>query len=101
MLKIRLQRIGKKGKAYFRVVLLEHSRRPKGSFQELLGSYDPHAKKFDVKKERIEYWKSKGAQTSPTVNNLLINYKVLTGDKVQSWKPKKKEGGPAPEAAQA
>jgi small subunit ribosomal protein S16 len=99
MLKIRLQRVGKRGKAHFRVVLLEHTRRPKGSFQELLGSYDPHAKKLEVKKERIEYWKSKGAQVSPTVHNLLINYKVLTGEKVPSWKPKKKEAAATPAAA--
>lgn len=95
MLKIRLQRIGKKGKAYFRVVVLEHTVKPKGEFLELLGSYDPHQKKFDVKKDRIDHWKSKGAQFSPTVNNLLINYKFMTGEKVASWKPKVSSKGQA------
>ena len=95
MLKIRLQRIGKKGQAHFRVVVLEHTTKPKGEFLELLGTYNPHQKVFAVKKERVEHWISHGAQMSPTVNNLLVNYKVMTHDKVPSWKPKKKEGAPA------
>ncbi|MDP2647830.1 MAG: 30S ribosomal protein S16 [Candidatus Yanofskybacteria bacterium] len=90
MLKIRLQRIGKRGQAYFRVIVVEHTKKPKGEFLELLGTYDPHLKKFNAKKERIEYWISKGAQTSPTANNLLVNYKVWDKPKKLSWKPKVK-----------
>src|SRR3989344_1238498 len=90
MLMIRLQRIGKRGQAYFRVVVLEHTTRPKGKYLELLGTYNPHQKEFKVQKDRIEYWVSKGAQVSPTANNLLVNYKVWDKPKVQSWKPKKK-----------
>lgn len=91
MLKIRLSRIGKKGQAYFRVVVVEHTKKPKGEYLELLGTYNPHEKVLKVEKERIEYWVSKGAQPSPTVNNLLVNYKIWDKPKVQSWKPKKKE----------
>ena len=58
---------------------------------ELLGSYNPHQKEFKVKKERVEYWMSKGAQISPTLNNLMVNYKVWDKPKMQSWKPKKKK----------
>src|SRR3990167_975279 len=101
MLMIRLQRIGKRGQAYFRVVILEHTTRPKGKYLELLGTYNPHQKEFKVKKDRIEYWISKGAQTSPTVNNLMVNYKVWNRPKMQSWKPKKKEQAEAPKAAPA
>ena len=90
MLKVRLQRTGKRGQAYFRVVILEHTKKPKGKFLELLGNYDPHKKEFKVDMERVNYWVSKGAQVSPTVNNLLLNYKYWDKPKVQSWKPKKK-----------
>lgn len=90
MLMIRLQRTGKRGQAYFRVVILEHTSRPQGKYLELLGTYNPHQKEFRVKKDRIEYWVSKGAQVSPTVNNLMVNYKVWNKPKMQSWKPKKK-----------
>lgn len=89
MLMIRLQRIGKRGQAYFRVVILEHTSRVKGKYLELLGNYNPHQKEFKVKKDRIDYWISKGAQVSPTVNNLMVNHKVWDKPKMQSWKPKK------------
>ncbi len=92
MLKIRLQRIGKRGQAYFRVVVAEHTKKPKGEFLELLGSYNPHEKKFSIKRERAEHWMSKGAQISPTVNNLMVNYKIWDRPKMASWKPKKVKG---------
>lgn len=91
MLKIRLQRIGKRGQVYFRVIVTEHTKKPKGEYLELLGTYNPHEKVLKVKKDRIEYWVSKGAQPSPTVNNLLVNYKIWDKPKIQSWKPKKRQ----------
>ena len=95
MLKIRLQRTGKRGQAYFRVVILEHTKKPKGEFLELLGSYDPHKKEFKVDMEKVNHWISRGAQVSPTVNNLLVNYKYWDKPKMVSWKPKNrgKAGG--------
>ena len=97
---IRLQRIGKRGQAYFRVVVIEHTSRPKGEYLELLGTYNPHQKEFKVKKDRVDYWMSKGAQTSPTVNNLMVNYKVWDKPKMQSWKPKKKSQTAEPAKAE-
>ena len=97
MLMICLQRIGKRGQAYFRVIVTEHTKKPKGEYLELLGSYNPHEKVLKVKKERIEYWVSKGAQASPTVNNLLVNHKIWDKPKVQSWKPKVKPKVEVPE----
>ena len=91
MLRIRLSRVGKKNKAYFRVTVAEARRTPTGRFIEILGHYDPHNKKKIFNKERIEYWISKGAQLSPTVNNLLIDAGIIKGEKVTSWRPKKKE----------
>lgn len=34
---------------------------------------------------------SKGAQISPTVNNLLVNYKIWDRPKMASWKPQPKK----------
>ena len=90
MLKIRLQRTGKRGQAYFRIIIAEHTKKPKGKVLELLGSYDPHKKELKAEKDRIEYWISKGAQISPTVNNLLVNNKIWDRPKMASWKPKRK-----------
>lgn len=96
---MRLQRIGKKGQAYFRIIVTEHTKKPQGEYLELLGSYDPHKKNLLAKKERIEYWMSKGVTLSPTVNNLLVNNKIISAPKMVSWKPKVGSKAAAPAAA--
>lgn len=97
MLKIRLTRTGKNRHASFRVVVTEHTNPVKGKAMELLGSYNPHAKdgeKLVVKTDRIKHWIERGASVSPTVNNLLIDQKIIEGKKVQSWKAPKSEVKP-------
>lgn len=88
MLKIRLQRIGKKKQAYFRVVVTEHTLKPKGKYLEDLGAYDPHKNEISVDVERIKYWLNHGAQASPTVNNLLVGRGLIEGKKARVWKHK-------------
>ena len=94
MLKIRLQRVGKKNAPSYRVVLAEHTAPPQGKFQEILGFYNPRKKEKSFKKERIEHWLSKGAQLSPTVHNLLVDEGILKGIKLKAWRPKKKKETP-------
>lgn len=77
MLTIRFSRVGKKNRAYYRVVLAENTAPVKGHFVELLGSYDPHSKKAILKTERILYWKEKGANCSVSVHNLLVREGIL------------------------
>jgi len=91
MLKIRLSRIGKKNKPMYRLTVAENARDPYGKALEILGSYNPYTKELVTKKERIEHWIGMGAQMSPTVNNLLIEKKILEGDKVKASKVGKKE----------
>jgi len=98
MLKIRLQRIGKKNSPSFRVVLVEHTMRPRGEFIELLGSYNKIQKQKSFNKERILYWISKGAQPTPTMHNLLVDEKIIDKAKVQAWRPKVKKGEEAKKA---
>jgi small subunit ribosomal protein S16 len=93
MLMIRLQRIGKHKKPLYRLVINEKHKNPKGNVLEILGHYNPHTKKLGVKNERIHYWLSVGAQCSATVNNLFISKDIIKGEKVKSWRPKKKKGG--------
>jgi small subunit ribosomal protein S16 len=71
MLSIRLRRIGKKGHASFRVVVSEARSKAKSKFIEDLGWVDPHTDKFELKKERISYWKKNGAQPSDTVSDYM------------------------------
>jgi small subunit ribosomal protein S16 len=83
MLTIRLTRIGKKKQPSYRFIVSEKARDPWGKALEILGTYNPltNPASIDLKKDRVQYWLSKGAQTSDTVNNLLIEQGILKGDK--------------------
>ncbi len=84
MLKIRLQRVGRKHEPSFRLVLTDSKNSTKsGKYLENLGNYDARrGEKSEFKGERITYWVSKGAQLSGTVHNLLLDKKIITGKKV-------------------
>ena len=82
MLNIRLNRVGRKNKAYFRVVVQEHTVAPGGRHVEVLGSWDPHAKQAVLKTDRITHWLSQGAQPSDTAHNLLVREGVIEGKKI-------------------
>lgn len=102
MLTIRLQRTGTKNKASFRVVLAEAHRAAGKQISEVLGHYNPKTKQLGIKnQERLTQLISQHTQVSPTVYNLLVEKKLVTGKKVKAWQPKKKEGSaaPAPTAA--
>lgn len=89
MLMIRLSRIGKKNKPLYRVVISEKRKDLYGDSLEILGSYNPHTKELKIDNAKTKYWLSKGAGMSQTVNNLLIEKKVIEGKKVKASKDKK------------
>jgi small subunit ribosomal protein S16 len=90
MLKIRLQRVGKKHEPVFRVVVGKSQNGPKsGKFIEILGSYDPRDKNANtLNKEKVTEWMAKGAQVSDTVHNLLVSANVIDKKKINAL-PKK------------
>lgn len=83
MLTIRLTRVGKTKQPLYRFIVSEKSRDPWGKALEILGTFNPRMNppKFELEKERIQYWISKGAQCSDTVWNLLIDQKMVSGEK--------------------
>ena len=95
MLKIRLQRVGRKHEPAFKVVLTDSKNSTKsGRFIEVLGSHDFRFDKPEVKADRVKYWISKGAQVSNTMHNLLVDLKVIEGKKINvlpKKTPQKKE----------
>jgi len=92
MLTIRLQRTGTKNKPDFRIVLAQSYRSASKKSLEVLGHYNPRSKNFGIKDpERLNYWLAQHVSVSPTVHNLLIEKKIMTGKKVKAWAPKKKE----------
>ncbi len=89
MLKIRLQRGGRRNHAHFRVVVGDSRNGPKsGRFIEVLGSYEPKSGEVTLNADRIKYWLSVGAQVSGTVHNFLIDNGIVEGKK-QNVLPKK------------
>ncbi|HRS47819.1 MAG TPA: 30S ribosomal protein S16 [Candidatus Paceibacterota bacterium] len=99
MITIRFKRVGKKHQPSYRVIVTDKNLGgPKGKAIEYLGWYNPLSKKYSLKKERISYWLSQGAQTSDSLYNLLVKDGIITDKKkVIKIKPKKKakeEKGP-------
>lgn len=70
---IRLARVGARKQPYYRVVVIEKDRARNGRSVEVVGTYNPRTSpaSVDLKMERIEYWKGKGAQPSDRVAKLL------------------------------
>ncbi|MFH2076160.1 MAG: 30S ribosomal protein S16 [Pseudomonadota bacterium] len=71
--KIRLTRIGAKGKPSYRVVAADSKSPRDGKFLEILGNYDPKKNPAEVilKEDRVREWLSKGAKPTLTVSQLL------------------------------
>lgn len=70
---IRLARVGARKQPYYRVVVIEKERARNGRSVEVVGQYNPRTDPATVnlKRDRIDYWVSKGAQLSDTVRRLL------------------------------
>lgn len=75
LVKIRLKRFGKKKQPFYRVVAAHSPNARDGKTLETLGTYDPTKDPIllDLKKDRIAYWISVGAQPSDTVARLFGN----------------------------
>ena len=76
--RIRMKKMGRKHRQYFRIVAIDHHQPRDGKVLEELGSYDPMVKNTDervrLKPDRIKYWMSVGALPSEKVGVLLKKY---------------------------
>jgi small subunit ribosomal protein S16 len=70
---IRLARFGARKQPYYRIVVIEKDRARNGRSIEVVGTYNPRTSPatVELKQERIAYWRSKGAQLSPTMAKLV------------------------------
>jgi len=73
MLMIRLRRMGARNQPYYRVVVSDSQRTPKGAALEEIGHYNPHQDppRLQVDQARVDHWLKAGAHLSPTVKKLL------------------------------
>lgn len=71
--KIRLRRMGGNKKPFFRVVVADMRSPNTGRFLETLGWYDPKkpGTNFELKLDRVEYWRGRGALLTDTVRSLV------------------------------
>lgn len=77
MVRIRLQRFGKKGSPFYRIVCAD-SRSPRdGKFIEILGYWDPKRKILKLEVDKYLEWINKGAQPTDIVVSLVKNFKLL------------------------
>ena len=81
MVRLRLKRMGRRNRAFFRICAFDAREERDGRSIEQLGSYDPmekdEEKKVVLKRERIEYWLSVGAQPTETVASILKKNKIV------------------------
>ena len=71
--KIRLQRGGRKGYAFYRIVIADVRAPRDGRFTEKIGTYNPNTNPatVDLNFDRALYWVETGAQPTDTVRNIL------------------------------
>jgi small subunit ribosomal protein S16 len=71
---IRLMRFGKKGRPFYRIVILDRRRKRDGAYIEAIGTYDPMSDppRIEIKKDRYEYWRSVGAQPSAALKKMKL-----------------------------
>ncbi len=119
--KIRLQRHGRKGYAFYSIVIADVRAPRDGKFTEKIGTYNPNTNPatVDLKFDRALYWVEVGAQPTDTVRNILSKegvymMKHLRGGvkkgafdeaaaqaKFEAWKQDKQKGIEAFEAKKA
>lgn len=83
MLKMRLQRVGRRNDPSYRVVVTDSRTGPKSNKHvDLLGSYNPKLNHVQLDGDKVKDWISKGVQLSDTVHNILVGQKLIEGKKV-------------------
>ncbi|MEQ9617303.1 MAG: 30S ribosomal protein S16 [Phycisphaerales bacterium] len=87
MVRIRLKRMGRRHRPFYRINAIEKRNQRDGRVIENLGWYDPMAKDADkqlkIEAERIKFWISRGAQCSDTMNDILAREGVIDA---AAWK---------------
>ena len=71
--RIRLQRVGKKKKPFYRIVAVDSRKKRDGEVIENLGQYQPISGKaqFQIDETKLIEWLKKGAQPTETIESLL------------------------------
>ncbi len=89
MVRIRMQRLGRTHRPFYRINAIDQRTRRNGRVLEALGHYDPMVKDEDkqivLKVDKIKAWLAKGAQPSDTVRDMLGREGLLEGEMKAKW----------------
>ncbi|MFT6361035.1 MAG: small subunit ribosomal protein S16 [Candidatus Paceibacteria bacterium] len=98
MLMMRLQRVGRRNEAHFKIVVIEKTKGPKSHrYVDILGSYNPKMGTVTLDEAAAKDWLSKGVQPSDTVFNMLVTKGLIEGRKknvLPKKSPTKKRNAP-------
>ena len=100
MLKIRLTRLGRKKRPYYRMIVIDSRSRRNGHALDLIGFYDPIRKQLKLDVDKATAWVGKGAQVSTTSQRLLTLCQGKSNELIALPKPEPKgQHAPAPAKA--
>lgn len=77
MVKLRLKRMGRKHRPFYRIVAMTDNQSQSGQALEELGTYDPVHARFDVDEAAAITWLNNGAQMTNTVHDLFNSKGLL------------------------
>ena len=78
MLRLRLARLGKRNRPFYRIVAMDINKPRNGRTLAQVGFYDPMNAKIEIDEEAASLWLDRGAQMSDTVKNLLKSQGILS-----------------------
>ncbi|MEM1423009.1 MAG: 30S ribosomal protein S16 [Planctomycetota bacterium] len=84
MVRIRMTRMGRTHRPFYRINAIDQRRQRDGKVLENLGWYNPvekdPTKQLSLKADRIKEWLGKGAQPSDTVGDLLAKNDIIDAE---------------------
>jgi small subunit ribosomal protein S16 len=71
--KIRLARMGRKKRPFYRIVVASSEAKRDGKYLEIVGTYDPMQEPaaISIKHDKLRVWLDQGAQPTETVRALI------------------------------
>ncbi len=88
MVKIRLRRVGAKGKPSYRLVVADIRSPRDGAFIDIIGHFNPltEPETVVINEEKARHWLSQGAQPTDTVARLLTKAGIIEKSKTSKEK---------------
>ena len=81
LVKIRMTRLGRKKRPFYRIIAIDSRKKRDGMFIERIGHYDPYAKteeaKYLIDADIAMKWLMEGAQPSDTIRNIFSKFGIM------------------------